>query len=228
MSNSKWSSPTKDNSPIGNSKLDHILNKGRPTLPPMQSMSSPLKKDSPQTNTTIKFISNSVPIEVTPPEIIINDVEPNQTYEVVVLVRNLTNVGRRLRVYQPKTNKFRCDYDMQGNVAAGLAMKLVVSFETDKNGDFHDVLEIVSDNNFSLTVPLHAYQPQASIAFDPFINFGFIKIQKDEFRPVLFENQGKRDGKVDLRFDGTNDMAIIPNNFVIKPGERREVLLKYK
>ena len=174
-----------------NAKLEEILRKGRPALPPMQNLNTTQKKESVETNTTIKYISNSVPIEVTPPEIIINDIEPNQTYEVVVLVRNLTNIGRRIRVYQPKTNKFRCDYDMQGNVTAGLAMKLVSSFETDKSGDFHDVLEIVSDNDFTLTVPLHAYQPQANVAFDPFINFGFIKIQKEEVRPILFENQGE-------------------------------------
>jgi len=164
MSNIKWTSPTKDPSSDANPKLDNILQKGRPALPPMAGAGNTLEKESPQTHTNIKFISNSVPIEVTPPEIIINDIEPNQTYEVVVLVRNLTNIGRRIRVYQPKTNKFRCDYDMQGNVAAGLAMKLVVSFETDKNGDFHDVLEIVSDNGFTQTVPLHAFQPQANIA----------------------------------------------------------------
>ena len=191
MSNSKWSNspPGFDNSRDINPKLEEILKKGRPVLPP-RSPERTLNKEPVETTTTIKYISNAMPIEVTPPEIIINDIEPNQTYEVVVLVRNLTNIGRRIRVYQPKTNKFRCDYDMQGNIAAGLAMKLIVSFETDKNGDFHDALEIVSDDKFSVTVPLHAFQSQANIVFDPFINFGFIKVQKDETRPVMFENQG--------------------------------------
>lgn len=192
MSNSKWgnSPPGFDNSSDINPKFEEILRKGRPNLPPKILSPSASKKEALETATTIKYISNAMPIEVTPSEIIINDIEPNQTYEVVVLVRNLTNIGRRIRVYQPKTNKFRCDYDMQGNIAAGLAMKLIVSFETDKNGDFHDVLEIVSDDKFSVTVPLHSYQPQANIVFDPFINFGFIKVQKDEIRPVMFENQG--------------------------------------
>lgn len=219
MSNIKWTSSNKDD------KYDDLLKKGRPALPPMTGVENTTEKETPVTHTNIKYISNSTPIEVTPPEIIINDIEPNQTYEVVVLVRNLTNVGRRIRVYQPKTNKFRCDYDMQGNVAAGLAMKLVVSFETDKNGDFHDMLEIVSDNGFTQTVALHAFQPQATIAFDPFINFGFIKIMKEEVRPILFENQGKKEGKVDLRFEGVNDMGIQPNNFILKPGERKQVFL---
>ena len=46
---------------------------------------------------------------------------------------------------------------MVGNVAAGLAMKLVVSFESNIPGDFHDFLEIVS-GDFKEVVPLHAYQ----------------------------------------------------------------------
>lgn len=57
------------------------------------------ERSKKETATTIKYISNAVPIEITPPEIIINDVEVNQTYEVVVYVRNLTNMGRRIRVY---------------------------------------------------------------------------------------------------------------------------------
>src|SRR5690348_5601593 len=110
MNPNKWSQPPiLDNSHEGNSRLDDILKKGRPTLPPM-SPTATLKKEAPETSTNIKYISHSFPIEVMPPEIIINDIEPNQTYEVVLLVRNLTNIGRRIRVYQPKTNKFRCDY----------------------------------------------------------------------------------------------------------------------
>lgn len=45
---------------------------------------------------------------------------------------------------------------MVGSVAAGLAMKLVVSFETNVVGDFHDFLEIVS-GDFKEVVPLHAF-----------------------------------------------------------------------
>ena len=108
----------------------------------------------------------------------------------MVLVRNLTATGRRIRIFQPKTNKFRCDYDMIGNIAPGLCMKLLVTFETDKPGDFHDAIEIVSEDRFSQIIPLHAYSPQSSITFDPFVNFGFIRVQKEETRTVTFRNDG--------------------------------------
>jgi hypothetical protein len=173
--------------------IDDILKKGRPILPPMrpQTVKSEPRKE---TVTTIKHISKSTPVEVTPSEIIINDIEINQTYEVVVLVRNLTSIGRRIRIYQPKTNKFRCDYDMQGNVAPGCAMKLIVTFETATLGDFHDFLEIVSDidgEKFKYTLPLHAYQPQANIVFEPFINFGFCRLNHEKIEKIAFTNEGK-------------------------------------
>ena len=52
-------------------------------------------------NSTIKYISNSDPIEVVPSEIIFKDILTNQTYEITVYIRNLTKTSRRIRVYQP-------------------------------------------------------------------------------------------------------------------------------
>ncbi len=170
------------------SKLED-MRKGRPLLPPMGT--EPLaKKNRPQTVTNIQRLSKSAPIEIIPSEIVINNIEPHQAYEVVIYVRNLTSSGRRIRIYQPKTNNFRCDYDMQGNIAPGLSMKLLVTFETDKIGNFHDALEIVSEDRFQSIVPLHAYMPQASILFDPFVNFGFIRVQKEESKMITFKNEG--------------------------------------
>ena len=50
---------------------------------------------------TINYISNEEPIEISPSEIIFKDIELNQTYEIIVLVRNLTKTSRRIRVFQP-------------------------------------------------------------------------------------------------------------------------------
>ena len=188
MQSTRQSNSQSGSRPI-HSKIDDILKKGRPILPPMTTDPLP-KKQRPHTVTTIKRLSKSVPIEIIPSEIVINDIEPNQAYEVMILVRNLTSSGKRIRIYQPKTNNFRCDYDMQGNIAPGLSMKLLVTFETDKLGNFHDALEIVSEDRFSAIVPLHAYMPQSSILFDPFINFGFIRVQKEETRIITFKNEG--------------------------------------
>jgi hypothetical protein len=44
-------------------------------------------------------------------------------------------------------------------IAAGLAMKLIITFETAVLEEFHDSIKIVSDSGFSADVPLHAYPP---------------------------------------------------------------------
>ncbi len=44
-------------------------------------------------------------------------------------------------------------------IAAGLAMKLIITFETSVLEEFHDSIKIVSDGGFSIDIPLHAYPP---------------------------------------------------------------------
>lgn len=75
------------------------------------------------------------------------DIEPNQNYEVTVTVRNVSKRVRRLKFASPKTSKFQIEHDMQGPLAAGLAVKMNVSFETDQEGDFHDVVEIQAEGH---------------------------------------------------------------------------------
>lgn len=65
------------------------------------------------TSARLKQLSTGPPIEVVPSEIIFKDIQINQTYEITVFVRNLTQTARRIRVFQPHSN-FRCDYEMQG------------------------------------------------------------------------------------------------------------------
>ena len=169
-------------------KVEEMLTNGKPVLNPLR-MEQELEKPKPETNTNLKYITKAVPIEIIPPEVIIKDIEINQTYEVIILVRNLTNKAKRIRCFQPKTSYFRCDYDIQGAVAAGLAMKLVLSFETGMIGDFHDELEIVSDD-FKSVIPLHACMPQADLVFEPFVNFGFCQLGKERTQKIVFKNNG--------------------------------------
>lgn len=180
-----------------------------------------------ETSMGLKYIDNKNPIEILPPEVIIKDIEINQTYEVIVLVRNLTQHSRRIRIFQPKTSKFRCDYDMQGPVAAGLAMKLVVTFETNTLNDYNDMLTIVSDENFKAEVPLRALMPQANIMFDLFLNFGFVPINREKTETVWFTNDGKKEGVVELKAEKTEGLKIEKEKFSVPVGARVPIKISY-
>lgn len=83
---------------------------------------------------------------------------------MTVTVRNISKRVRRIKFTKPKTSKFRIDYEAQGPIAAGLAIKLNVSFETDADGDFHDVIEIgCEDSKESYKLLIHATKPAADI-----------------------------------------------------------------
>jgi len=121
---------------------------------------------------------------------------------VTVTVRNISKKVRRIKFSQPKTNKFKCDYDMQGPVAAGLAIKMNVSFESDVEGDFHDVIEIsTEDHKETYKLYLHALKPGPDIQFEPLVNFKFIPINTTKYEEIEFKNEGRVAGTVRLEFD---------------------------
>lgn len=80
---------------------------------------------------------------------------------------------------------------MEKGIAAGLAMKVIVTFETSILGNFSDEMKIVSDGAIDVDVPLHAYAPQAQVVFEPFINLGFIKMGQPKKDMIYFKNEGK-------------------------------------
>ena len=171
-------------------------------------------------------------LKVYPDEIYFKDIKVNQTYEINVMVRNLTKTARRIRIMQPKAvSKFRVDYDMAGMLAPGLAIELVVSFSSTMAEVIHDAIEIISNGDkgeVKCTIPLHAYPPQASIIFEPFINLGFIPLNAERRHKVKFKNEGSVDGKVDLRFTDLPDFRIEPQpNFKVKAGKTSEVDFVY-
>ena len=91
---------------------------------------------------------------------------------------------------------------MQGPVAAGLAIKMNVSFESDVEGDFHDVIEISTEGHKeTYKLYLHALKPGPDIQFEPLVNFKFVPINTTKYEEIEFKNEGRVSGTVGLEFD---------------------------
>lgn len=163
-----------------------------------------------------------------PNEIIFKDIIPGQIYQMKAKVKNLSKVVRRIRVFQPKSPEFRCDYEMVTAIAPGLSIDLIISFEATERGEFKDEIKIVS-GNYEKTIPMLAYSPMAKIIFEPFINMGFIQVGSTKREKVLFKNEGTEKGIVNLKPDGAGESLLIEptNNFELNPGEVKEVELVY-
>ena len=72
------------------------------------------------------IINLKEPFEVTPTEVFFHNIQSDNIYEISVFVKNLTKKAKRIRVFQPKSSKFRCDYEIKGPIAAGLSVKLTI------------------------------------------------------------------------------------------------------
>ncbi len=54
-------------------------------------------------------------------------------------------------------------------------MKIVITFDSKDNERIQDYFTILSDN-FDCDVPIHVVPEAGKLEFEPFINFGFIKV----------------------------------------------------
>ncbi len=176
----------------------------------------------------LKYINNVSAFEIVPNEVTFPNIIINQLYEVTVLIRNLTKVPRRIRIFQPQTSKYRCDYDMQGLIAAGLSLRLIIYFETEVLGQFHDVIKLSSDENYEFDLRLHSLPPIPSIKFDKFLNFGFCKMNIPTEKTIKFKNEGTSLGKIELRTsEKLKHLKTEPSVFQLNPFQEIEVKIIY-
>ena len=107
-----------------------------------------------------------------------------------------------------------------------------VSFETDAEGDFHDVIEIgCEDTKETYKLLVHATRPTADIQFEPLVNFKFIPINQTKYEDVEFKNEGAVAGTVKLEALADNngsgkrssEITIEPKHFNLSPGESKKV-----
>ena len=68
-------------------------------------------------------------------------------------------MGNRIRVFQPKTNKFWVDFDSSIQLAAGMCTKMYINFETAFLDNYSDEIVIEFEDEGKkqrIIVPLYA------------------------------------------------------------------------
>ena len=105
-----------------------------------------------------------------------------------------------------------------------------VTFETDAEGDFHDVVEIAcEDMKESFKLNLHALKPAADIQFEPLVNFKFLPVGQIKSEEIEFKNEGPVDGNVTLDVlpdpngKKNSELVIEPKNFSLASGQQKRV-----
>lgn len=99
---------------------------------------------------------------------------------------------------------------MVGAIPAGLTMNLLVQFESNILGDFHDQLKIMTDDDKTYVIPLHSYESACDFIFPEFINFGFVQKGRDVSQFITIKNKGKKAGKMELKINNIKNIQIVP------------------
>lgn len=106
---------------------------------------------------------------------------------------------------------------MQGPVAAGLAVKVNVSFETTEEKDFNDTIYITTEDGRE-PYPLHlnAMKPAPDIKYEPLVKFEAVTLRQEVRQRIKFKNEGSLAGRVLLAEETKREkvrLDILDNNF---------------
>lgn len=97
-----------------------------------------------------------------------------QTYSLQLVIRNLTNQSRKVRLFHSLSQNFLVQYDSKvTSLAAGLSLTITVIFDAklENMQEFTHELRIVSED-FEKVVEILALRPQIEIECPTMVNFG--------------------------------------------------------
>lgn len=115
-----------------------------------------------------------------------------------------------LRISQPTSTEFHIpDFVPKKSIAPGLDMALKVVFCADEEKNFHDSIEISTDN-CSISIPLQATIPTPEISIPTMFDLGTIVAQPIASQYFELRNDGDREGSFTFTVEETGNVTITP------------------
>jgi len=114
-------------------------------------------------------------LQLSSPELNFVNTEPNELYEISMYVRNVSQFSQKIRVKKPSCLALKVTTSREGYLAAGLDMKLTVVYDSKENVRISDRIVVATENS-EIEIPVNVYPNVGKLEFEPFINFGFVKV----------------------------------------------------
>lgn len=129
-------------------------------------------------------------IQLSQPEVNFINTQPNEVYEISFSVRNVGQKSTKLKVRKPKSEYLAVNLQKDVTLAPGLDKKITVSFNSEVNEEIKDKMFLYYEDEFDIEVPISVYPNLYHLTYEPFINFGFLKIGSTKNHQIRFENKG--------------------------------------
>lgn len=185
---------------MNNSKLRSVSNRGRASSTHEKSL-----------------LSKNQPLEIVPSEVVFKEIEVNQYYEITVEIRNLTAKASRIRIQEPNNQNFKVLYTKQPEIAPGLSMTAKVKYECKELKNETETIKIVSEEGYTMELPVRVYKTESQILFEPFVNMGFLKMGKEHVETIAIKNSGKANSLVEFSHGHGAMLSVEPKLLKIAP-----------
>lgn len=117
------------------------------------------------------------------------ETESDQSYEIQLHIKNVTASSRRIKLLKPKDTRFEISDSKDTPLAPGLSMKISIFFYAKEVSEIHTSLKILSED-YQREVPINVYPPSACFVFEPFLNFGYVRLGKSKTLELEVVNEG--------------------------------------
>ncbi|KAJ3364976.1 hypothetical protein GGF32_000634 [Allomyces javanicus] len=155
--------------------------------------------DFPVSLNTNYAVPSDVPLfNVSPPEIVLQNVIPFHSYEVALHFRNDDQYPRRLRLQPIEEPHFelkgwKSDSLYSGRVAPGMETAFILHFKPDENRDLETSIVCETERERFL-VPVRIVGPRALFDFPDEIHFDEVPVRYTTSKTILVRNVGTKDG----------------------------------
>lgn len=153
--------------------------------------------------------------------------EPNEIYEISLYIRNVSQFSQKIKFKKPNCPALTVTASREGSLAAGLDMKLTVVFDSKENQKIKDRIIVVTQNT-EIQIPLNVYPNIGKLEFEPFINFGFVKVGTIAEAVWHITNKGDNPVKIKLiplMVDQSAKLRLSNEELTIDAGQRKTISL---
>ncbi len=166
-------------------------------------------------------------LQLSAPEISFVNTEPNELYEISINVRNVSQFSQKIKVKRPQCAALAVTASREGNLAAGLDLKLTVVFDSKENVRISDRV-VVATENLEIEIPVNVYPNIGKLEFEPFLNFGFVRVGTEV--QSLWHITNKAENQVSIKLtpllaDQSAKLELSNSELTLQGGEKKAVKL---
>ncbi|XP_068693384.1 hydrocephalus-inducing protein homolog [Montipora foliosa] len=162
-----------------------------------------------------------------PSDIVFQNFEPFQTYEVPLQLRNNDKVARLVKVTQTDSPYFKIvsPHDVGHKVAPGMDTIFIIQFTPDETKDYtHELICITEREKF--LVPVKAIGARAILDFPDEISFGTCPVKYATTKTLLVRNIGNSEAKFQLAV--VEPFFVTPESGRLAVGESTQIDVDFK